>query len=121
MAKTDQIKPFQFKKGQSGNPGGRPKGKMLSTLLFEALKERAKNKDGTLSDKTHADLVISRLIQDNIRHGKRTELIFDRIEGQAEEFIDMTSNGETIGQTGGDVMEIVKRVSAELKKKKTGA
>lgn len=30
----DNIKPFQFKKGQSGNPNGRPPGK--------SLKERAK-------------------------------------------------------------------------------
>ncbi len=31
---ADYIKPFQFKKGQSGNPAGRPPGK--------SLKERAK-------------------------------------------------------------------------------
>lgn len=27
--KTDQIKPYMWKKGQSGNPAGRPKGKTL--------------------------------------------------------------------------------------------
>ena len=110
---------YKFPKGVSANPGGRPKGKMLSTLLFEALKERARKEDGTLSEKTHADLVVSRLLQDNIKYGKRTELIFDRIEGQAEQFIDHTTNGESINQASDDVMELVKKVSAELKARKT--
>lgn len=101
------------------NPAGKPKGvRHLSTLLWEALQERAKNKDGTLSEKTHADLVIQRLIKDNIEKGARTELIFDRIEGQAKQEIDFTSGGETISPSL-DVMAIAKRVEEELKKKKT--
>lgn len=102
------------------NPAGKPKGvKHLSTLLWEALQERARNKDGTLSDKTHADLVIQRLIKDNIEKGARTELIFDRIEGQAKQPIDLTSNGETITTPSADIMEIAKGVAEQLKKKKT--
>jgi len=31
----------RFQKGQSGNPGGRPRGKRLATLLREALSETA--------------------------------------------------------------------------------
>lgn len=122
---TDKIEKVEringkFAPGVSGNPAGKPKGaKHLSTMLWEALQERAKNKDGTLMDKTHADLVISRLIKDNIEKGSRTELIFDRIDGQAKAEIDVTSNGETVGTAGSDIAEIARRVSEELKKKKT--
>ena len=33
------LAPFQFKKGQSGNPGGRPKGKSLKQYAKEMLEE----------------------------------------------------------------------------------
>lgn len=102
------------------NPDGKPKGvKHLSTLLWEALQERAKNPDGSQSDKTHADLVVQRLLSDNIKYGKRTELIFDRIEGQAKQELDITTNGEKI-EYGADVVAIARRVAEELKQKKTG-
>lgn len=105
---------------ESLNPAGKPKGaRHLSTLLMEALKEKAKNRDGTDTDKTYADLVIARLIKDNIEKGARTELIFDRIDGQAKQEIDLTSGGETIAPAGIDVLEMAKRISAELKDKKT--
>lgn len=109
-----------FMPGVSGNPAGKPKGtKHLSTLLWEALQERARNKDGSKSDKTHADLVIARLIKDNIEKGSRTELIFDRIDGYAKQEIDVTTGGESLNTTPeNDVLEIARRVSAELKAKK---
>lgn len=109
-----------FMPGESGNPAGRPKGvKNLSTLLWEALQERAKKEDGTVLDKTHADLVIQRLISDNIKHGKRTELIFDRIDGQAKQSVDITTGGEKLNEPDIDMLEIARRVSAELKAKRT--
>lgn len=111
----------QIEKGSAPlNPAGKPLGsKHLSTLLWNALLERAKKEDGTLSEKTYAELVIQRLLNDNIKYGKRTELIFDRIEGQAKQEIDFTSGGETMNSSSIDVIEIARRVSQELKKKKT--
>lgn len=102
------------------NPAGKPKGsKHLSTLLWKALLQKAKDKHGNETDKTNADLVIARLIHDNITKGARTELIFDRIEGQAKQEIDFTTNGESITASDIDVQAIAEKVSAELKARKT--
>jgi len=127
MTKLDNTskKPERDKNGRllpgqpSLNPAGKPAGvKHLSTLLWEALQERARMSDGTLSEKTNADLVIQRLLSDNIKYGKRTELIFDRIEGQAKQEIDFTTGGDKL-ESSVDVMEMARQISAQLKAKKT--
>lgn len=103
------------------NPAGKPKGtRHLSTLLMEALLQRAKNKDGGLRDETHADLLIQRVLSDAITKGKGVDLIFDRVEGKPDQAIDLTSNGETVVQnTSEDVMLIAQKVAEQLKKNKT--
>lgn len=110
-----------FAKGFSGNPAGKPKGtRHLSTLLWEALQKKAKKDNGEELEETYADLIIKRLLSDNIKYGKRTELIFDRIDGAAKQEVDITTDGEKINSTSDiDIMEIAGRVSQELKKKKT--
>ena len=102
------------------NPAGKPPGtKHLSTLLWKALLERAKDKDGKESDKTYGDLLIQKLLKDAIQYGKRTDLIFDRIEGQAKAELDVNMSGDRIDH-GADVVAIARKVAEELKKKKTG-
>lgn len=111
-----------FKEGVSGNPAGKPKGsKHLSTLLWEALQKKAKDKTGKETDTTVADLLIQRLLKDAVEKGSRIEMIFDRIDGQAKQEIDLTSLGEKLpaASTDVDVMELAREVSKKLKAKKT--
>ena len=104
------------------NPLGKPKGtRHLSTLLMQALLKQARNEKGDELEETHADLLIKRVLSDAIKKGKGVDLIFDRVEGKPDQAIDLTSNGETVGNTAASdsVMEIARKVSEELKKQKT--
>lgn len=98
-----------FKKGESGNPKGRPEGsRNLSTILKEMLaaiapdeivnakfvKEFCKGKKQI----TNADALTARLINEGIIKGESWAVkeIFDRTDGKAPQSVDLTSNGETI-------------------------
>lgn len=74
------LLPYQWKKGQSGNPNGRPKGKTMKEYARELLacqtdEEREKFLEGI---------------------DKRT--IWEMAEGKAETKTDITTNGESIQQ-----------------------
>lgn len=90
-------------------------------MLWEALQEKARNSNGEPMKETYADLFIKRVLKDAIEKGNGKELIFDRIEGKAAQPVDVTSGGETLGSTSVDVMELARKVSDELKNKKTNA
>jgi hypothetical protein len=112
-----------FKKGQSGNPGGRPKGKHLTTLLFEALRKKARDKDGNETDKTYEDLLIERILADAIKKGNTSliHMIMGYIDGSPDQGIqlDVTTNGETLNTASSDILLMAKEISERLKAKKT--
>lgn len=88
-------KATQFRKGQSGNAGGRPK----SRLLSEALRARlAEVKPGDPTGRTYAELVAENLIEIACSDGPgavhAAGEIADRIEGRSRqqiEFADITA------------------------------
>jgi len=107
-----------FSPGVSGNPAGKPKGaKHLTTLLFQALQKKIPGKDETYQDK-----LVERILTEAIVKGKgdQIKMIMNYVDGMPEQGIDVTTNGESVNSASSiDIMEIAKKVSADLKIKKT--
>lgn len=74
-----QLQPHQFKKGQSGNPGGRPVGTI-------SLKERAKQMIASMSDEEAQEYL----------HGIDKKTIWEMAEGKPKQ--DMDFKGEVISK-----------------------
>ncbi len=86
------LKPFV--KGQSGNPGGRPKGPSLTRLLREALaKTEIRKKDGSSmrlpEGQTVLDLVATIVLQQALGGDVRIiKEIWDRLDGRVPAKVD---------------------------------
>jgi hypothetical protein len=68
----------QWKKGQSGNPGGRPKGESLQAILRRRL---AEEHNGKPIGEIVVDAMIKAAAQGNAAHMKE---IWDRVEGRSD-------------------------------------
>jgi hypothetical protein len=72
---ADRIRPFMWKKGQSGNPGGRPKNESMTARLRRVLAQEHNGRE-------IADLIAERLVKEALsgKHPFIKELL-DRVEG----------------------------------------
>ena len=99
MAGYDNIKGKGFKKGQSGNPKGRPKGvpntktRLLRILeLVQKKKNPVNGKEENFSIAEQMDMaVIAKALKGDIAAYRE---IFDRLEGKANQQIDVTTAGK---------------------------
>jgi hypothetical protein len=91
MPKPENVIPHKWKKGQSGNPAGRPK-KLpeLRELLANVLGD---SKDG----KTAAEAILMALRTKAVRGDVRAaELLLDRAYGKPKQDIDIEANLTTV-------------------------
>ena len=84
--KNSHLKKYEFKPGQSGNPGGRPKYKPITDAL-KMLLDEAYLADGTTLAQHIAQEVTKELLDPagNLKHGYNTALLkelLDRTEGK---------------------------------------
>lgn len=84
---------YKFKKGQSGNPAGRPKDEWTWSGL---LKEMADKQDG--KSKKKLKKAIAKALFDQAKTGniKAIREFGNRIDGRAKQQVDVTSRGKSL-------------------------
>lgn len=102
-------KDTQFKPGESGNPKGRPPVPSLKSVLKNLIDSQApkaiidlayvqkltEKKDLTYNDVLALRLATAALVEGDIAAIKE---IFDRLEGKAQQTVDVTTGGDPINQ-----------------------
>lgn len=83
---AEEGKPHRWKKGQSGNPSGRPKSKTLSAAYRNKLEEPVPNDP---EGRTWAELIAEAQVRDAVRGNvQAAREIADRTEGRARQAIE---------------------------------
>lgn len=112
MAGADNIKKYEFKKGQSGNPKGRPVGsKNRSTIVKKWLETVQKSKNpisGEIEDLSQEDMITLAILK-KARTGdvRAYKELMDSLYGSAKETIDLNTND--VGIDFDELMEAMKK------------
>ena len=102
MAK--EIKAYEFKKGQSGNPNGRPKGVLNSKTILERFLSIEKSMKNPLNDEFENLSIAELMALKQIANALNGDLgaykeITDRLEGKTQSKVDITTDGAKIEPT----------------------
>lgn len=76
------IEKHKFKKGQSGNPAGSPKGVRISTLIKRQLAKMTVDPESKEEMTQFEMIILAHARQAMKGDGKSTDIIFDRLEGK---------------------------------------
>lgn len=92
MANPQNIEKHKFKKGQSGNPKGRPKMPNIKKALAKVLSEE---KDGMQAVEAVLKALRAKAVKGDVRAAQE---LFDRAYGKSKQIseIDHTTNGKDI-------------------------
>ena len=101
-----RVRGRPFQPGQSGNPGGRPKGtKSLRNLLIQALRKKAK--DGKGGEKEFYDVLVESIVVNAAKgNAALAKLIFDYHDGPPPQKHELTE----FVYEGGELRETVRKV-----------
>ncbi len=99
MAGIDNLKPF--KKGQSGNPKGYPKGVPNTATRLKRFLELSQKITNPISGKTEDITVAEQLDLAIIAKARKGDVrafnaLMDRLEGKPQQSVDVTTQGESI-------------------------
>lgn len=87
MPNPENIEPYKFKKGRSGNPRGRPKG---SVQLVPMLKKKLADAPPG-QERTYADAVIEATLRDALRvDGQSRKMVWEYLEGRPTQRLEHT-------------------------------
>jgi hypothetical protein len=80
---ADHLRQYQWKKGQSGNPNGRPKGESITATLRRLLEQEH---NGRTVQEILAEKVIREALSGKYNFAKE---LFDRVEGRPAQKIEL--------------------------------
>jgi len=96
MPNPENIESHKFKKGQTGNPNGRPKGsRSLTTILREYMDKELEINDPItkkLVNKRIGDIVNLKLIANAIKGDQQAiKMVFERLDGMPTQKVDVSA------------------------------
>lgn len=109
-------KEHQFKKGQSGNPGGRPRGRTIAAELREVLAEVDPNTRKTLLRKL-AEAIVAKALKGDVA---AAHFIAERTEGKVKDVLQLEGESRLPHLSDAELVEMILRKGAQTRENPPG-
>lgn len=120
--KAPHLKQFQWKKGESGNPNGRPRTKIVTSALIKVLEGNTLGGVAIPAGKTVADVFAEAMILNAIKgNGSAIKEACNRVEGLVlTELIGDAEQANALSTVFGGILEEVRKdINAGKRKRKS--